>query len=314
MKAIYLNQKGGAESLTFGDLPQPQLQSGEVLVKIHATAITPTELQWYPTFHTPTGEPRPFPIVLSHEFSGVIESLGAGVKDFKVEDEVFGLNDWFVNGAQAEYCVAPAAMLALKPRLLDHAHAAVVPISALAAWQGLLERLQLQAGQRALIHGAAGGVGIFAVQLARWRGAHVIATASAANLDFARALGAHETIDYRATRFEDAARNVDAVFDTVGGETLQRSWNLLKPRGGLVTVATGGAQADEQRVRDAFMLVRADSCHLKQIARLIDAGDLRVSVEAVYPLADARAAYARAQRGKMRGKIALSVCSLHSSP
>ena len=309
MKAIYLNQKTGAESLIFGDMVKPQPKAGEVLVKVHATAITPTELQWYPTFHTSSGEPRPFPIVLSHEFSGVIEALGEGVEHFKTGDEVFGLNDWFTNGAQAEYCVAPATMPAHKPRLLDHAHAAVVPISALTAWQGLLEKVKLQVGQRILIHGAAGGVGIFAVQLARWRGAHVIATASAANLDFARTLGAHEVIDYRATRFENVVRDVDAVFDTVGGETLQRSWNVLKPGGKLVTVASGGAQSGEQRIRDAFMLVRADSCHLKQIARLIDAGELRVSVEAVYPLADARAAYARAQQGKMHGKIALSIAT-----
>lgn len=307
MKAIYLNQKGGAESLVYGDLPRPQPKAGEVLVKVHATAITPTEFQWYPTFQTQNGEPRPFPVVLSHEFSGVIETLGAGVENFKAGDAVYGLNDWFSNGAQAKYCVAPATMLAHKPRLLDHAHASVVPISALTAWQGLLERTELQSGQRILIHGAAGGVGIFAVQLARWRGAHVIATASSGNLDFVRRLGAHEAIDYRKTGFEEVVHDVDVVFDAVGGETLARSWNLLKPGGKLVTIATGSAQADEQRVRDAFMLVRADSCQLKQIARLIDAGELRIFVEETFPLIKAREAYARAQKGGMRGKIALSM-------
>jgi len=307
MKATYLNKQAGAESLLFGEIAKPQPNAGEVLIKVHATAITPTEFQWYPTFNTPSGEPRPFPIVLSHEFSGVIEAPGAGVDNFKIGDAVYGLNDWFTNGAQAEYCIAPATALAHKPRLLDHAHASVVPISALTAWQGLLEKVKLQAGQRILIHGAAGGVGIFAVQLARWRGAHVIATASAGNLDFVRALGAREVIDYRATRFEDAFRDVDAVFDTVGGDTLARSWNVLKPGGKLVTVATGGSHADEQRVRDAFMLVRADSCHLKQIAKLIDAGDLRVFLESVFPLAKAREAYVRARQGKMRGKVALNL-------
>jgi NADPH:quinone reductase-like Zn-dependent oxidoreductase len=180
MKAVYLKRIGGPESLVLGQIPQPQPRAGEVLVKIHATAITPTEFQWFPTFHTPAGKPRPFPIVLSHEFSGVVESLGAGVENFKVGDAVFGLNDWFANGALAELCVAPATALARKPRLLDHAQSAVVPISALTAWQGLLEKGGLQSGQRVLIHGAAGSVGIFAVQLARWRGAHVIATASSA--------------------------------------------------------------------------------------------------------------------------------------
>ncbi|HZI32376.1 MAG TPA: NADP-dependent oxidoreductase, partial [Candidatus Binatia bacterium] len=270
-------------------------------------AVTPTEFQWYPTFQTQTGEPRPFPIVLSHEFSGEVAALGAGVNNFKIGDAVYGLNDWFANGAQAEYCVASATMLAIKPRLLNHAQSAVVPISALTAWQGLLERAQLQAGQRILIHGAAGGVGIFAVQLARWRGARVIATASAGNLDFVRQLGAHEVIDYQAKRFEDVVHDVDVVFDAVGGETLARSWSVLKPGGKLVTVAAGGAHADEQRVRDAFMLVRADRCQLKQIAALIDAGELRVSVAGVYPLAQAQAAYERASRGGMRGKVALQV-------
>jgi NADPH:quinone reductase-like Zn-dependent oxidoreductase len=307
MKAIYLKQKGGAESLISGDLPQPAPNKGEVLVKVRATAVTPTELQWYPTFTTSSGEPRPFPVVLSHEFSGVIEALGAGVENFKIGDAVYGLNGWFANGAQAEYCVAPVTALALKPRLLDHVQSAVVPISALTAWQGLLCRTNLQRGQRVLVHGAAGGVGIFAVQLARWRGAHVIATASAGNLDFVQMLGAEQVIDYRATRFEDAVRDVDVVFDTVGGETLERSWAVLKPGGKLVTIAAGGAHADEQRVRDAFMLVRADGCQLKQIAKLIDAGELRVFVEATFPLAKAREAYARAQQGKMRGKIALRV-------
>jgi NADPH:quinone reductase-like Zn-dependent oxidoreductase len=305
MKAMYLNQKAGPESLVLGDLPEPTPSEGEVLVKVHASAITPTEFQWYPTFTAQSGEPRPFPIVLSHEFSGVIEALGAGVENFKIGDAVYGLNDWFINGAQAEYCVAPASSLALKPRLLDHVQSAVVPISALTAWQGLLCKASVQRGQRVLVHGAAGGVGIFAVQLARWRGAHVIATVSAGNLDFIQMLGAEQVIDYQVSRFEEVVHDVDVVFDTVGGETLVRSWNVLKQGGRLVTVAAGGSHADEQRVRDAFMLVRADCCQLKQIARLIDAGELRVFVERTFPLAQTYEAYARARQGKMRGKIAL---------
>src|SRR5258708_4250609 len=237
MKAIYLKSKNSAEGLVAGEIPRPEPKAGEALVKVHATAVTPTELQWFPTFNTQSGEPRPFPIVLSHEFSGVVESLGTNVNSFKIGEEVYGLNDWFANGAQAEYCVVKATALARKPASLDHAHAAVVPISALTAWQGLLEKTKLVRGQRVLIHGAAGGVGNFAVQLARWRGAHVMATASAANLDFVRSLGAEDVIDYRTTRFEDTARNVDVVFDSLGGETLERSWPVLKPGGRLVTIA-----------------------------------------------------------------------------
>jgi NADPH:quinone reductase-like Zn-dependent oxidoreductase len=309
MKAIYLDRKAEADSLLYGEVPQPLPAAGDVLVKIHATAVTPSELQWFPTFNLPGGQPRPFPIILSHEFSGVIAALGDHVSEFNIGDAVYGLNDWFANGAQAEFCVAPATMLALKPKSLSHVEASVVPVSALTAWQALFEKTNLSAGQRILIHGAAGGVGVFAVQLARRCGARVIATASAANRDFVRSLGAHETIDYQATRFEKIARDLDVVFDGVGGDTLQRSWDVLKKNGKLVTIAAPSEGAVEPRVRDAFMLVRADGTQLKYIADLIDNQELSVFVEASFPLAQARAAFARARQGKMRGKIALVVAS-----
>ena len=266
MKAAYLEKKAGPESLVLGEIPRSGPRKGEVLVHVHATAVMPTELQWFPTFNLQSGESRPFPIVLGHEFSGVVESVGADVSSVTVGERVFGINDWFTNGAQAEYCVAAASALARKPASLDHVQSAVVPISALTAWQGLFEKLKLERGQHVLIHGAAGAVGTFAVQLARWRGAHVIATASAANVDFVRTLGAEQVIDYRATRFEDVVQDVDAVFDVVGGDTLDRSWGVLKKGGKLVTVASTSEGNVEQRVRDAFMLVRADGSQLTQIA------------------------------------------------
>ncbi len=173
----------------------------------------PTEFQWFPTFNLPFGEPRPFPIVLSHEFSGVVASIGPKVTCISVGDEVYGLNDWFTNGAQAEYCVVKASALARKPKSLNHFEAATVPISALTAWQGLFEKLKLERGQRVLIHGAAGSVGSFAVQMAHWRGAQVIAPVSSGNIDFVRSLGADEVMDYPTTRFEDIVKDVDAVFD-----------------------------------------------------------------------------------------------------
>src|SRR5262245_26094782 len=258
MKAIRLHIRGGPEALVYEEAQQPHPQAGEVLVRVHAAAVTPTELLWVPTWKTRTGEDRPFPIILGHEFSGVIAALGAGVTDWAEGDAVYGLNDWFENGAQAEYCVAPAVPLAPKPRLLDHVQAAVVPISALTAWQALFERANLQTGQRVLIHGAAGSVGSFAVQLARWCGGHVTGTASAQNLDFVRVLGAHEVIDYRATRFEDIVHDMDVVFDTVGGETLQRSWGVLKSGGTLVTIAAQSEGAQDPAIRDAFFIVEAN--------------------------------------------------------
>src|SRR5215475_16148311 len=262
MKAICLRARGGPEAFAYEEVPQPPPGHGEVLVRVHAAGVIHTELSWVPTWTTQAGEPRPLPVIPGHEFSGEISALAAGVRDVGVGDLVYGLNDWYRDGASAEYCVARVADFARKPSSVDHVHAAATPISALTAWQGLIERAGLAAGHRVLIHGAAGGVGTFAVQLARWRGARVIATASAANLDFVRSLGADEVIDYRKTRFEDVICDVEVVFDPVGGETLDRSWNVLKPGGTVVSVATASGQSSESRVSDAFMIVRADASQL----------------------------------------------------
>jgi NADPH:quinone reductase-like Zn-dependent oxidoreductase len=187
--------------------------------------------------------------------------------------------------------------------------AAVVPISALTAWPALFARARLRAGQRVLIHGAAGSVGSFAVQLARWRVGHVTGTASAQHLDVVRALGADEVIDYRATRFEERVRDLEAVLDTVGGETLQRSWGVLKSGGTLVTIAAQSEGTQDPAVRDAFFIVEANRSQLIEIARLIDGGHVRPILEEVFPLAQARQAYERAQRGGNRGKVVLRVVS-----
>lgn len=307
MKAAYLTRKAGAEALIVGDQEQPVLKAGEVLVRVHATAITPSELDWYPTFHLASGAARPFPIVLGHEFSGVIEALGADATGFQVGDAVYGLNDWFSNGAQAEYVAAPVTMLARKAATLDHAHASAVPISALTAWQGLFEKARLQRGERVLIHGAAGGVGLFAVQLAKEHGAQVIVTASAGSKAFMQSLGADEMIDYRSARFENVVSNIDVVFDAVGGETLERSWNVLKPGGRLVTIAASSADSPEPRVHDAFLLVRGDGAQLAEIGRSIDSGALRVMTAGAFPLTEVHAAYQHAGRGAKQGKVVLEI-------
>ena len=307
MKAVYLDKKGGADSLISGEIQQPSPNAGQVLVKVHATAVMPTEVQWSPTFQTRSGDPRPFPIVLGHEFSGVVEGHSSSDSRFTVGEEVFGINDWFINGAQAEYCVVDESGLAQKPKSLKHTESAGVPISALTAWQGLFEKANLQRGQDILIHGAAGSVGTFAVQLACRHGARVIATASSGNADFVRALGADRVIDYHKTRFEDVICEVDVVLDVVGGETLDRSWKVLKPGGRMVTVATASEQSSEPRVRDAFMIVRADGSQLAQIAWMIDAGELRVFPGPTFDLTEAREAYDRAAHGGIRGKVSLRI-------
>src|ERR1043165_1563724 len=304
MKAARLHARGGPEVFTYEDAHQPRPGEGEVLVRVHAAGVIHTELSWVPPWTTQAGEPRPLPVIPGHEFSGEIAALGTGVSDVGVGDLVYGLNDWYRDGASAEYCVARVTDLAHKPRSVDHVHAAATPISALTAWQGLVERAGLAAGQRVLIHGAAGGVGTLAVQLARWRGARVTGTASAANLDFVRSLGADEVIDYRAERFEDVVRDVDVVFDTVGGGALERSWGVLKPGGRLVTVAASGEQTTDERIRAAYFIVEPSRTQLAEIARLIEGGALRPVVGAVFPLAEARQAY---QHKPVRGKVVLRV-------
>ena len=284
--------------------PAPRPGEGEVLVRVHAAGVTPTELSWVPTWTTRTGEPRPLPVIPGHEFSGEIAALGAGVMDVGVGDLVYGLNDWYGDGAQAEYCLARVGDFAAKPASVDHVHAASTPISALTAWQGLIERGRLVAGQRVLIHGAAGGVGSFAAQLARWRGARVTGTASRSNLDFVCGLGADEVIDYRAARFEDVVRDIDVVFDTVGGETLERSWAVLKPGGTLVTIAASSERTADERTRAAFFIVEPSRSQLEEIAWLIDSGAIRPIVGSVFPLAEARQAYLQKP---VRGKVVLQV-------
>lgn len=305
MKAIQLHQVGGPESLLYENALKPIPKANQVLVQVYATAITPTEFDWYPTFHTPEGATRPFPIILGHEFSGVVEAIGPACTDVKVGDPVYGLSDWFIDGAQAEYCLTVPASIAPKPASLDHVQAAAVPISALTAWQALIDRAQLSQGQRVLIHGAAGGVGSFAVQVARHKNAHVIATASKANADFVAALGADEVIDYRTTPFETVVRDVDVVLDTVGGDTRDRSWGILRQGGQLVTIAADAERSTQPQVQDAFFIVEPSRIQLIEIARLIDAGVIRSIVGSAFALDNFRQAYEKKpQRGKHVLRIA----------
>ncbi len=297
MRAIRLQAQGGAEQMRLDDAPQPVPNNGEVLIKVHATAVTPTELLWDLTWSTYAGEPRTLPI-LSHEFSGEVAELGEGVSDVAVGDEVYGLNDWTVNGALAQYMIATPAQLANKPNSIDYQQAAAIPMSALTAWQALVVRANISEGQRILIHGAAGGVGNMAVQIAHWRGAYVIATASVDNLDHVRASGADEVIDYRQSRFEEVAGDVDVIFDAVGGETLERSITMLKANAQLISIAT------ESKETDYFFYVEPSHEQLGVIARLIDSGELHSVANEIFPLEKAREAY---QSKPIRGKFVISI-------
>ena len=269
--------------------PVPEPQAGELLIQVSAVGVMPTEKFWSTTSHYADGTARTKAIP-GHEFSGIVAGLGPGVTGYSLGDAVFGFNDWYAEGATAEFCITKPSNLSLKPSSLSHIEAASVPISLLTAWQGLHVQAKLQKGERVLIHGGAGAVGLFAVQLAKSRGAYVIATSSKANIDFVKRLGANEVIDYRERRFEEAGI-VDVIFDTVGGETLDRSWDLLKPSGRLVTIAAEVESSTDPREKSAYFIVEQDGEQLASLGKLFDSGELKAFVKAELPMEEADHAY-----------------------
>ncbi len=308
MWALRLHERGGPEQLAYEQAPGPYVGIGDALVRVHAASFTPTELDWPSTWTDRQGRDRT-PVVPAHEVSGVVAALGYGTSGLSVGDEVFGLTDWYRDGAAAGYVAVEARNLAAKPSSVDHLQAAAVPLAGLTAWQALFDHGHLQAGQTVLVQGAAGGVGTFAVQLARWRGARVVATASARDADLVRNLGAAEVIDYRARRFEDAVTDVDLVFDTVGGDTWERSWGVLRPGGRLVSIAVPRPpEREAQSGRCAiWFVVEPNRAQLIDMERLIDAGHLRPIVSATLPLAAGREAYGPSRNGRGPGKTVLIV-------
>jgi NADPH:quinone reductase-like Zn-dependent oxidoreductase len=308
MKAVRINEAGGLAGVSYEEIPTPQPAAGEVLVQVYASGVSPTEIYWASS----TGKLRPLPATLGFEVSGVVVALGEGVTDLSIGAEVYGLPPFTKGGTHAEYVVINAHELALKPRSITHVEAAAVPLSGLTAWQALFEQGQISAGQTVLIHGAAGGVGIFAVQLAHWAGAKVIATASERNRDFLIGLGADEVIAYNTSKFEEIVGEVDVVFDTIGADTLERSWQIVKKGGVVVSVgdatdAQMQAKASEWGVRATWMLVKPNREQLSQLAELIDAGKVKPQVEKIYPLAQGIEAYTQGLKGHNRGKLVLQI-------
>ncbi len=299
MKAIRIHKHGGPEQIVLEEIPKPVPSAGEALVRVHASGITPTEPSW--SEHVPG--------VLGHEVSGIVEEVAMGVAEVKVGDPVYALTDFWRDGTDAEYVAVRAGDLAPKPPTLDHVHAAAVPLSALTAWQALFDHAGLRAGQRVLIHGGAGGVGTFAVQLAHWKGARVIATGSARNHDFLRGLGAEELIDYGTERFEDRIRDADVILDLVGGDTLERSWGSLRRGGVLVSTVDKPSQekAEAYGVRGIYFIVEPNREELIEIGCLIDEGIVRTFVEAIFPLERAREAFEQGLKRHVRGKLVLRV-------
>ena len=308
MKAVRLHRQGGPEQLVYEDAPKPELGAGDALIRVHATGITPAELTYTETYTNCDGSAR-LPAIPGHEVSGGVESVAHGVTDVSIGDEVYALTSFCRDGAAAEYVAVHAADLAPKPKTIDHMQAAAVPLSALTAWQAFFDHAQLAPGERVLIHGAAGGVGSFAVQIARWHGAYVIGTASSENRDFLLRLGANEVIDYRQAQFEQAVRDVDVVLDTIGGETRERSWQVLKPTGILVSLPGPIPESEEAAhgKRGVFFIVQPNREQLGKIAALIDSGAIRPVIAETIPLAKARQAFERGVAGHTRGKLVLAV-------
>ncbi|MFI0508583.1 NADP-dependent oxidoreductase [Streptomyces sp. WSLK1-5] len=330
MRAIRLHEFGGPEVLRHEEVPVPEPGPGEVLVRVHAVGLNPPD--WYAREGMPDVPPElkpPFhlPLTPGTDVSGTVEAVAPDVEDLAVGEEVFGLLRFPTSlqaGAYAEYVAAPASDLARKPASVDHVRAAGLPMSGLTAWQFLIELghdhpspfqaaphrpMALDGGTTVLVNGAAGGVGHLALQLAKWKGARVIAVASGGHEPFLRELGADEFIDYTKVRPDEVAHDVDLVLDAVGGPDSRRFLRTLK-RGGALYPVYFGAFDDEENARLGVTVtatqVRSNGAQLAELGRLVDAGTIRVAIDSTFALKDAQAAHERAARGHIRGKIVLT--------
>jgi NADPH:quinone reductase-like Zn-dependent oxidoreductase len=300
MMALRAHARGGPERLVYEQAPAPTAGPGEVLIAVHAAAITFAELNWDLEWTTRDGADRT-PVIPSHEMSGTVAGLGAGVADLAAGDEVIGLIDFDRDGAAAEYVVVPAASLAAKPPSASHEQAATLPLAALTAWQALADHAAVQPGEQVLVQGGAGGVGIFAVQLAAILGGHVTATGRSTDASFVRDLGAERFISAEAGQPGPAAGGFDVVIDTVGGAVLDGSYGLLRQGGRLVTL---GAPPDQElagryQVRAMFFVVEQDPRELADLVEMAGAGRLRAVISQTFPLAEGRRAFE--SRGEARG-------------
>ncbi|MEU6211215.1 NADP-dependent oxidoreductase [Streptomyces sp. JL4002] len=306
MRAIVVNEWGGPENLVEREIDRPEPGLGEVLVRVHAAGVNPVDWKTRASGALIAWGETP---IVGWDVSGTVEAVGPGVTLHAPGDEVYGMPLFPRQaGGYAEYVVAPARHLARKPASLDHVQAAALPLAALTAWQALVDTAGVTAGQRVLVHAAAGGVGHLAVQIAKARGAYVIGTASAAKHEVLRGLGADELIDYRSVDFTEAVADVDVVLDSLGGDTAERSLKVLKPGGHLVSLpGPDDVPAGADAVKASWVLVDPDLKGLEAIADLADRGLLKPLVETVLPLADAARAHEIGEQGRTTGKIVLTV-------
>jgi NADPH:quinone reductase-like Zn-dependent oxidoreductase len=309
MKAVQIHGYGGSDVLAYEDVPRPEPAEGEVLVHVRAASASPIDWKSREGYLRAWGIDLPMPTILGRDFAGDVVAVGDGVTDYKVGDAVFGCVGELHRGSYADYIVVRPDEIATKPASIDYDTAAAIPHSGQAAWQTLMEAGRLAPGQTVLIHAAAGGVGSLAVQIAKARGARVIGTSSEGNLEFVRSLGADEVVDYNNARFEDVAHDVDVVLDTIGGETQERSWALIKPGGVMVSLvgfAPGSIETGAERgVRAEMVAQRPEPEHLRTLGTMIDEGQIRPVVNRVMPLSEVRQAQDLMQDGHVRGKIIL---------
>jgi NADPH:quinone reductase-like Zn-dependent oxidoreductase len=305
MKAIVVHEHGGPEVLKYEDAPRPQPKEDEILIRVMAAGVNPVDA--YIRAGRYGGGQLPY--IPGKEVAGVVDKTGAKITKFKVGDPVYAFLSAKDQGGYAQFAIARENEVALKPKTISYEQAAAVPLAATTAWQALIDTAKLQKGQTVLIHGGSGGVGHFAVQIAKSRGAKVIATASAANQDLLKQMGVDEPIDYTKTKFEDVVKNVDVVLNAVRGDTLDRSYGVVK-KGGIIVSITGPpdpSKLAEYGIRGTGMRTHPDANVLEELAKLIDAGKIRPVVSQIFPLSDANKAHEQIETRHTRGKIVLKV-------
>lgn len=308
MKAVRIHSYGDPGVLVHEDAPRPEAGEGEILVRIHATTVNPFDCAMRAGYVASYFD-HTLPLILGTDIAGIVEDVGPGGNTFKPGDEVYGRGGVTQDGAYAQYATVPASDVALKPPSLDFARSAALPHVTLTAWEALVVQADLSPGQTILIHGAAGGVGHIAVQLAKWRGANVIGTTSR-NFDFLEALGADQVIDYTATPFEDVVEPVDVVLDLVGDDTQERSWQVLKPGGILISTiqAPSADEAESWGVRQAMIFSSPPIGEtLTEVADMIEHGLIEPHVSKVLPLEEAATAHRMVETRHTRGKLVLQV-------
>jgi NADPH:quinone reductase-like Zn-dependent oxidoreductase len=308
MKAVVIHKYGGPEVLKYEDVPRPEPKDDQLLIRVIAAGVNPVDGMIRSGLFAKGGS-RAFPIILGGDVAGVVEKIGSKVTKFKAGHPVFAYVSLDNSGGYAQYALVKEGEAAPKPEALTYVEAAAVPIVALTAWQALIDSAKLSAGQTVLIHGGSGGVGSFAIQIAKARGAKVIATASTANQDLLKQLGADVPIDYTNQKFEDIAKDVDVVLDSVGKDTLARSYGVVKKGGMIVSIVArpDPAELEKRGIRGQALSVQPHSGELAQIGELIAEGKIKVIVSQTFPLAEAAKAQEQVATRHTRGKIVLKV-------